>query len=435
MPPEVTHGLSTDAEAVRVSSTQPGQDGPVKRLDQTAATPRQDDESRAKIMAMFTLGLPPSCRVKSNKNNCPAKRQIVNSTKEPLKEIGTLTPTELVKRLDGGCKVATAAVVVVDCRSFLSYNQRHVDGAVSVNCTNCFTKRRLQQGKLTVNDLATSDEGREVLCSRTDKDVVVYDEDTKSLDDLPSNHPTFLVLNSLRTEGTRAIILKGGFKEFQNQFPRLCMSAGENANIAPESPSICRSSSEAVSESDYTKAKQKEIDIPATQLLTFLYVGNEKDAADLDFLQQERIGNVLNVTQSVPCFHQDTTSINYKRISARDNSLANLKRHFDETFLFIEAARKRHEKVLIHCSAGISRSSTIAIAYIMKYRGMAMSKAYNLVKSRRSIINPNLNFVGQLAAYEKTIAQSMSSLQCSRQIIKRRTASPHPVPPTLETAL
>jgi hypothetical protein len=174
--------------------------------------------------------------------------------------------------------------------------------------------------------------------------------------------------------------------------------------------------------------------VPGTQLLTFLYVGNEKDAADLDWLQQEGIGNVLNVTQSVPCFHQDTTNINYRRISARDNSLANLKRHFEEAFVFIEAARRRHERVLIHCSAGISRSSTIAIAYIMRYRGMSMSKAFNLVKSRRAIINPNLNFVGQLAAYEKALGQGVPS-QCARHLVHRRTASPHPLPPTLETAL
>jgi hypothetical protein len=64
---------------------------------------------------------------------------------------------------------------------------------------------------------------------------------------------------------------------------------------------------------------------------------------------------------------------------------------------------------------------------------MSMAKAYNVVKSRRAIINPNLNFVGQLAAYEKTIASSIPS-QCA-QLIKRRTASPHPAPPALETAL
>ena len=112
----------------------------------------------------------------------------------------------------------------------------------------------------------------------------------------------------------------------------MCKSDLENANVPSDSP-ICRPAAETLSE--YTTAKQKEIDIPATQLLTFLYVGNEKDAADLEFLQQERIGSVLNVTQSVPCFHQETTNINYKRISVRDNSLANLKRHFEEAFVFI----------------------------------------------------------------------------------------------------
>ncbi|XP_038072484.1 dual specificity protein phosphatase 10-like [Patiria miniata] len=421
MPPEVTHGFTT-----ATGRAQPVQDGPsaAARLDPAV---RQDSKATM-AHAMFTLGLPPSCRGKSSKNGCPIKRQVNNIISKESPSVESVTPGELFKRLD--CEYP--AVVLVDCRSFLAYNKRHIDGAVNVNCTNCFTKRRLQQGKLSIDDLATSDEGREALCSRSDKDVVVYDEDTQVIDDLPSNHPTLLVLNSLRKEGTRACFLKGGLNEFQNHFARMCISSAEMVNSAPDA-SICRSAAGVISDTDYTTIKQKEIDIPATQLLTFLYVGNEKDAADLEFLQQERIGNVLNVTQSVPCFHQETSNINYKRISVRDNCLANLKRHFEEAFVFIEAARRRHEKVLIHCSGGISRSSTVAIAYIMRYRGMAMSKAYNLVKSRRTIINPNLNFVGQLAAYEKTISSAISS-QCSRQI-KRRTASPHPVPPTLETAL
>ncbi|XP_022108681.1 dual specificity protein phosphatase 10-like [Acanthaster planci] len=423
MPPEISHDFTSATG--REAHAKTGKDGPpAARVDPAA----RQDSSAIMAHAVFTLGLPP-CRGKSSKNSCPIKRQITTSNEaKDSPRVGTVTPGELSKRLDSNCPTT----IVVDCRSFLAYNKKHIEGAVNVNCTNCFTKRRLQQGKLSINDLATSDEGREALCSRSDKDVVVYDEDTQVIDDLPSNHSTLLVLNSLRNEGTRASLLKGGLKDFQNQFGSLCKSVVEKAPTTAET-TICRPAAEVISGVDYTTAKQKEIDIPATQLLTFLYVGNEKDAADLDFLQQERIGNVLNVTQSVPCFHQETTNINYRRISVRDNSLANLKRHFEEAFVFIEAARKRHEKVLIHCSAGISRSSTIAIAYIMRYRGMPMAKAYNLVKSRRAIINPNLNFVGQLAAYEKTISSSIPA-QCARQI-KRRTASPHPAPPPLETAL
>jgi dual specificity MAP kinase phosphatase len=47
---------------------------------------------------------------------------------------------------------------------------------------------------------------------------------------------------------------------------------------------------------------------------------------------------------------------------------------------------------------------TIAVAYLMKkYPTMAMSDAYKFVKTKRSIISPNLNFMGQLCKFEQAL--------------------------------
>jgi len=42
-------------------------------------------------------------------------------------------------------------------------------------------------------------------------------------------------------------------------------------------------------------------------------------------------------------------------------------------------------KVMIHCTAGISRSAAIAIAYLMHARRMSVSEAYGLVKVSKCI--------------------------------------------------
>merc|ERR1719461_420078 len=96
------------------------------------------------------------------------------------------------------------------------------------------------------------------------------------------------------------------------------------------------------------------------------------------------------------------SGINYKQLLASDNGVQNLRQFFEEAFEFIDEARANLSSVLVHCQAGISRSPTIAVAYLMKhYPGMAMAEAYKFVKTRRSIISPNLNFMGQLWEFEQ----------------------------------
>lgn len=56
-------------------------------------------------------------------------------------------------------------------------------------------------------------------------------------------------------------------------------------------------------------------------------------------------------------------------------------------------------KILFHCFAGISRSSTMAIAFLCKSKGYKLEDAYNLVLSKRSIVRPNDGFIKQLKYY------------------------------------
>ena len=73
-------------------------------------------------------------------------------------------------------------------------------------------------------------------------------------------------------------------------------------------------------------------------------------------------------------------------------------------FYFITERTKKHDGVvLVHCQAGVSRSATIVIAYIMEYSSLSMQKAYDYVKSKRTIVAPNLGFMGQLLELEKQI--------------------------------
>ena len=48
-------------------------------------------------------------------------------------------------------------------------------------------------------------------------------------------------------------------------------------------------------------------------------------------------------------------------------------------------------------SAGVSRSATLVIAYLMKSKGMKFADALAFLRSKRSKVRPNDNFVQQVS--------------------------------------
>ncbi len=59
------------------------------------------------------------------------------------------------------------------------------------------------------------------------------------------------------------------------------------------------------------------------------------------------------------------------------------------------------KKVIVHCYAGVSRSASTVIAYLIKYKGMSLEEAYKFVKKRRPIIDPNKGFMRELVNWEE----------------------------------
>lgn len=79
--------------------------------------------------------------------------------------------------------------------------------------------------------------------------------------------------------------------------------------------------------------------------------------------------------------------------------------HFKECIDFIDSI---DGPVLIHCWAGISRSATIVVAYLMTKREMKFKEAIEFVKERRSFICPNDGFIDQLRHHEIPIITDSS---------------------------
>ncbi|KAG5899723.1 hypothetical protein JTB14_030111 [Gonioctena quinquepunctata] len=99
--------------------------------------------------------------------------------------------------------------IILDCRPFMSYNMNHISGAINVNCSDRFNRRRLQQGKATLADLATTREGKEVLKKRSFREVIIYDDSTSDKERITIGHPLLLVLTSLVDDHKEPALLIG----------------------------------------------------------------------------------------------------------------------------------------------------------------------------------------------------------------------------------
>ena len=148
-------------------------------------------------------------------------------------------------------------------------------------------------------------------------------------------------------------------------------------------------------------------DLKCDQILDRLYLSSEDVALDRELLAKHNITHILNLTTNVP--NKFEHEIIYKKLLIYDLPNQSMKSIFEESFEFIDEAlgKSPDSNMLVHCNAGVSRSSTVVIAYLLKKRLFAsLNETYDHVKARRPAICPNPGFVRQLKELEAALNSS-----------------------------
>ncbi|XP_039472724.1 dual specificity phosphatase 29-like [Oreochromis aureus] len=128
-------------------------------------------------------------------------------------------------------------------------------------------------------------------------------------------------------------------------------------------------------------------------------------AKDKRTLQAHRITHVLNAADGKfnvntgPSFYRDT-AITYHGVEAFDMPSFDLSPFFYPAANFIKSALSSPTgKVFVHCAMGLSRSSTLVLAYLMIHENMTLVDAIKAVGANRNIC-PNNGFLEQLRALD-----------------------------------
>lgn len=98
------------------------------------------------------------------------------------------------------------------------------------------------------------------------------------------------------------------------------------------------------------------------------------------------------------------TPLSHMQIQLSDSPFAELAAHLPSATAFIsEALRDPRARVLVHCVQGISRSASIASAYLIAAYNWSPTQAVQYVKSKRPSAEPNSGFVSQLEEFYATL--------------------------------
>lgn len=132
-----------------------------------------------------------------------------------------------------------------------------------------------------------------------------------------------------------------------------------------------------------------------------IHLGNWKASKNIEYLKEHKITFIVS---AIPAYlaefeEHKTLDIKQKVIDSQDNPSFNLYVHLEDVADFINEAVSEGN-VLVHCAAGISRSSTCLISYYIKHRKMGLNDALKLLREGRPEARPNIGFMKQLRRFE-----------------------------------
>ncbi|WAR09257.1 DUS14-like protein [Mya arenaria] len=124
-------------------------------------------------------------------------------------------------------------------------------------------------------------------------------------------------------------------------------------------------------------------------------------------LKNRGITHILNTAEELAEFQYPALdNLSVRHILMRDAENQDLLAFLDTCVDHIHSVTNSGGTILVHCVAGVSRSASVCMAYLVKYKNKTLFSAYQHIFNQRPCICPNLGFWQQLAEYELQLSGS-----------------------------
>jgi protein-tyrosine phosphatase len=100
---------------------------------------------------------------------------------------------------------------------------------------------------------------------------------------------------------------------------------------------------------------------------------------------------------------QDFENVDWHCLIIDDDQHEEIQEHFPAITKLLTNAVNNGVNVLVHCAAGVSRSATLVLAYIMTENNMKFDDALKYVRKNRPEVEPNSGFERRLYQLEDSI--------------------------------
>jgi len=290
-----------------------------------------------------------------------------------------------------------SSLLIIDVRSFISYNQSHIRNSIN----SCIPKTILKRKGFSLQLIETGacrKSDSDIFRQRPGKKVILYDQNGQETE---VGCSISKIIEALQKENKVHSImwLEGGFDSFNSLYHDSVLTI-RNVTVEPKleqnkfklteissAPAIIPSHSDAL-----------------IQITDYLFLSGSEAADNYEELTKNGVKYVINTATELRNSFEEY-GITYMRLDLVDNPSQKLceVKVFQAAFNFIDKARKENAKVLVHCRGGRSRSATIIISYLMKVNNWTLQDAYKYVQSKSPKVSPNLGFIGQLLNFESQL--------------------------------